>query len=258
MRESWRALGSALDRLCDHHQRVSFWLRDDDAAEPTYALERLFRICAVQAIPLLLAVIPKPAGSPLAQMIETQPLIQPCQHGYAHTNHAPAGERAQELGYRPAATICRELHDGRQKLQNLFGPRLNSILVPPWNRYDRNIIPGLLGLGFQAISGFGRSDGTEGIANLNTHVDIIDWRNGRRTKPLADLIAILITELERAQQNNGQVAILTHHLGHDESAWEFLEALFAYTRSHPAVIWRSATEFLELPAVAQATSPSGD
>jgi hypothetical protein len=244
--DPWRSFSVALERLRDANVQVSFWLRDDDATEPTQRLERLVRLCGTHAIPLLLAIVPQPATVALAQMLATQPLVHPCQHGYAHINHAPDGQRAQELGFRPAPIICDELSAGRQKLQQLFGDRLNTILVPPWNRYDPLIVPNLVALGFEAISGFGRADQNpdQAIIHLNTHVDIIDWRKKRRTKPLSDLIAILIAELELARNSNGQVAILTHHLVHDEAAWAFLEDLFGHTRSHPAVCWRGANEFL--------------
>jgi xanthine/CO dehydrogenase XdhC/CoxF family maturation factor len=252
--DAWQPLRESLDRLQDHNRIVSFWIRDDDATEPTYPLERLFKLCAAHQVPLLLAVIPKPATPALAQLVESQPMIQPCQHGYAHVNHAPAGQRAQELGYRPAAVICEELRVGRGKLQQLFGDRLQDILAPPWNRYDTSIIPNLAALGFQAISGFGRLEGqvAEDLAYLDTHVDIIDWRKDRKTKPIADLITILSAEVERALQTNGQVAFLTHHLDHDEAAWDFLEALFTHTRSHPAVAWRSASDFMNRSADAVA------
>jgi peptidoglycan/xylan/chitin deacetylase (PgdA/CDA1 family) len=244
--DAWQPLCEALDRLQDENRTVSFWIRDDDAAEPTYPLERLFKLCAAHQVPLLLAVIPQPATLALAQLVQTQPMIQPCQHGYAHFNHAPAGQRAQELGYRRIAVICDELRVGRDKLQQLFSDRLHDILVPPWNRYDTSIIANVAALGFRAISGFGRLEEQPAgdLVYLNTHVDIIDWRNVRKTKPIVDLIAIVRAEVERALQTSGEVAFLTHHLSHDEAAWDFLERLFAHTRSHPAVAWRSASDFL--------------
>jgi hypothetical protein len=245
--DAWHTLFETLNRMHEQNRTISFWIRDDDAVEPTYPLERLFHLCGAHEIPLLLAVIPEPATPALAQMIATQPLIHPCQHGYAHTNHAPSGQRAQELGYRPAAVILQELRVGREKLQQLLADRLHDILVPPWNRFDTSIMPELPNLGFLAISGFGRLEGppVRNLITLNTHVDIIDWRKDRKTKPVADLVTIIKAEMERALHSNGQVAFLTHHLGHDEAAWDFLEALFAHTRSHPAAIWRSASDFLE-------------
>jgi hypothetical protein len=245
--DAWRSLSEALDRLQEKNHTISFWIRDDDAVEPSYPLERLFHLCSAHQIPLALAVIPKPATPALAQMIATQPLVHPCQHGYAHANHAPSGERAQELGYRSTAVILQELRVGRDKLQQLLGKRLLDILVPPWNRFDTNIMPELSILGFQAISGFGRREGppVQNLITLNTHVDIIDWRKDRKTKPVADLITIMKAEMALASDGNGQVGFLTHHLGHDEAAWDFLEALFAHTRSHSAAIWRSASDFLK-------------
>jgi hypothetical protein len=242
----WAHFVAALDHLRDNNRQLSFWMRDDDAERPTNALERLLQLCHAHDVFLALAIIPEPATTELARLVEHQTLILPCQHGYAHRNHAPAGERPQELGCRPIPVICNELSEGRRKMQQLFGDRLSDVLVPPWNRYDRAIVPHLPALGFQAISGFGRTNRSSDprIAILDTHVDIIDWRGGRQTKPLADLIDILKAEVTQAIETNRQVGFLTHHLCHDAASWAFLEGLLAYTRSHPAIRWTNPNDFL--------------
>jgi hypothetical protein len=242
----WANFVVTLDRLRDANRYLWFWMRDDDAEQPTNALERLLELCHAHDVFLALAVIPEPATAALGRLIERQTLILPCQHGYAHRNHAQPGKRPQELGCRPVAVIANELAEGRQKMQQLFGDHLSDLLVPPWNRYDHAIVPHLPALGFQAISGFGRTNPASDppIAILNTHVDIIDWRRGRQTKPLADLIAILTAEVTLATTTNRQVGVLTHHLCHDAASWEFLERLLAHTRSHPAIRWINPNQFL--------------
>ncbi len=187
MTEAWATVEAELDRAFDTGRTIQIWLRDDDCVAVTPALERLDALCRRLDLPILLAVIPEPAEPDLAGWIAGHPAVTPCQHGFAHRNHAASGERARELGgLRPAEAVLDELARGRAKLQALFGGRLSDILVPPWNRIDADLVPRLPGLGYAALSTFGPQE-AGGIRRLNSDLDIIDWRNGRVGRPLDDL-----------------------------------------------------------------------
>ncbi len=187
MTEAWADVRSALDRAFDAGRTVRIWLRDDDCVAVTPALERLASLCSSFGLPILLAVIPEPAEPLLAGWIAAHPTVTPCQHGFAHRNHAGPGERARELdGLRPLEEVLDELARGRAKLQALFGDRLSDILVPPWNRIDTDLVSRLSGLGYSALSTFGPPE-FSGLRRLNSDLDIIDWRNGRVGRPLDDL-----------------------------------------------------------------------
>ncbi len=65
MRDEFEApILAALDRLQAQGKIAHFWLRDDDAVEPTSALDRVLSLTGASAVPLTLAVIPQPAGPP--------------------------------------------------------------------------------------------------------------------------------------------------------------------------------------------------
>ncbi len=243
----WRPVELQLDRFEEAGRHVRFWLRDDDAVEPTAALDRLIDLCNRHRVPLLLAVIPEPATEGLAKRIDGLSLIQPCQHGFSHRNHAAEGQRACELGgIRPMATVLDDLARGQARLHGLFGQSLRPILVPPWNRIDPALAPHLPSAGFQGLSTFGRKPvETEGsLIEINAHLDIINWRQGRIGRDHTDLIGKLVAELEFAFDNDAPTGVLGHHLVHDEIAWGFLEDMLAMTGRHSCVRWISTDELL--------------
>ena len=238
---SWAAVTAALDRAQDAGQPIRVWLRDDDAVSVTPALARLRELCTAYELPVLLAVIPAGADDALGHWVAETPAVHPCQHGYAHTNHAAAGRRACELGGdRPAATVMADLAAGRRRLQALFGARLSDILVPPWNRIDPGLIPHLPGLGFSALSVFGPPpDEPDGIARLNADLDIIDWRNGRVGRTEDDLAGKLAALIAAHRPLSRPIGLLTHHLAHDAQAWRGLEVMVSMLSLHPAVTFGS-------------------
>jgi hypothetical protein len=248
MIEGWKPVEAALDRAAAHGRRIGFWLRDDDAVDVTPALDRLDRLCARFAMPVLLAVIPQPAEPGLADWVALRPMFTPCQHGFAHRNHAPAGGRAVELGGRPKTLVLDELGAGRAKLLGLFGSRLAPILVPPWNRIDPDLLADLPSLGFTALSTFGSAPTAPCLATVNANLDIIDWRAGRRGRSPDDLARRLVPLIETAAETGQGIGILTHHLAHDEAAWASLEACLRRLASHPA------TRFMSVPQLESAST----
>lgn len=230
-------------------ETVEVWLRDDDAVSHTAALDRLTALCERHAIPLLLAVIPEPAGEDLARFVGSHPILLPTQHGYRHANHAAPGERARELGgQRSHDIVFAELARGRAKLETLFGARNAGILVPPWNRIESRLLPGLPALGFTGLSTFGpERDAVPGLKVLNCDLDIIDWRNGRIGRPHDKLAEKLASLIRDRQGEPRPIGLLTHHLVHDASAWAFLEICLEHLGRHPAVHFASAPALLDWP-----------
>ncbi len=221
-----------------------FWLRDDDAVLPTDALDRLVGLTERYSVPLLLAVIPARTGEDLAARLRRSPHVSVAVHGWAHTNHAPADQKKQELGsHRPAAQVLAELGEGREKLARLNGRHFVSVLVPPWNRIDATLLPQLAGLGFEAISVYGPRKPSP-IAMINSNVDLMDWHGTGGCHPHALLIEAIIAQLQLAQDGGDPVGLLAHHLVHDESAWDFLERLFTLCRDCGAE-WLPASALLE-------------
>lgn len=230
----WEDLGEALEQSAAAGTPARLWLRDDDATRPTAALDRLLRLAADHAVPLVVAIVPAPAQAELGAALSAAPHARAAVHGYVHANHAPAAEKPQELGpHRPHEAILSELADGLARLRRLFAGQALPMLVPPWNRIDPALLPRLPGIGFRSISAFGpaeRLPAVPGLTVANADLDLIDWRGTRRCRPHAELVADLLRLLRDRPEPSRPVGVLAHHLVHDEAAWEFLHRLFEASR----------------------------
>lgn len=240
----WAPLTAELDRWQGMGKVARFWLRDDDAVEPTPALERLLAITAHHSTPLALAVIPAHTGRALADHLLDTPFASVVVHGWSHVNHAGVGEKKQELGaHRPAAGVAAELAAGFELLERLHPDRFVPMLVPPWNRIAPEIVEQLPGIGFKALSVFGREKVVP-IRLINTHVDLMDWHGTRGGREHAALVADIVGRLRQMDETGGTMGLLTHHLVHDETAWLFVDRLLRLTKDHPACQWASLPELV--------------
>ncbi len=234
---------------------ATFWWRDDDARAPSDELTKLAELSARYRAPLSLAVIPANLDASLARELPSEKSvgkspaeISVLQHGYAHTNHAPPGEKKCEFGAaRDPAEVRRELADGNRVLQETFGARFVPAFAPPWNRIAPQWLEFLRPSGLRGLTTFGARTARQAapeIAAANTHADIIDWKNGKRFLGAARATADLCAHL--AARRNGDVdpaepsGLLTHHLAHDADSWAFLADFLGALDEHPAVKWLPA------------------
>lgn len=219
--------------------RTRFWLRDDDAVAPTPALDHLLHVTERHHVPVALAIIPALAGQALVTRVEESRMACPVVHGWAHCNHAPDGSKKQELGlHRPLAVVLEELAGARQRMCDLFGESLLTMLVPPWNRIAPELLPHLGQLGFRALSAFGPAAPAASITVVNTQLDIMNWRGNRGCRDHGDLIDALAGLIHQHDRDETPIGVLTHHLVHDEAAWDFLRRLFRLTEGR----WLSAAD----------------
>lgn len=249
---AWRELERELDAWHAARRVATMWWRDDDAAAPAPALDRLLSISAQgagRAVPIALAVIPMPAEPGLADQLARTPMVSVLQHGYAHLNHSGAGSKKAELGcHRPLALTTAELLAGRRRLQALFGRHAERVflpvLVPPWNRIADAVAHALPDLGFFGISMYQARPALEpypGLRMVNTHVDIVDWRNGKAFLGAEPALGLLVEHL--AARRRGTVdgdeptGLLTHHLVHAADAWDFVAELLQRTAARAAARW---------------------
>ena len=241
----WKPLIAALDRWQDDGRIASFWLRDDDAVEPTAELATLLETTAEHDIPATLAVIPEHTGKALAEFLDSRPRVDVAVHGWSHKNHAGEGEKKQELGLqRPLDTVLAELKAGFDHLQALHPTRFVPMLVPPWNRIAAPLIPELAGLDFEALSVFG-PEKPAALRLINCHVDLMDWHGTRGAREADALIADIVRRLQQMSDTGGVMGFLTHHLVHDAAGWRFLDGLFEVTTQHPACRWMPLTDMLD-------------
>lgn len=236
-----------LDRWFADGRTVNVWWRDDDATQPTPALARLVAAARHHRTPLALAVIPADMSGALAPALE-EPLVSILQHGFAHRNHAAAGERAVECGgNRPDAAVLGELTSGRERLAAAFGSRFQPILVPPWNRIAPGIAISLPEHGYAGLSVFGPRSLMRGrgrVVAINAHLDLLTWKDGARFAGRDKLIRLCTERLTDRRLGRTEPAepfgLLTHHLDHDKETWAFLEEILEVLASHAAVRWKDA------------------
>jgi hypothetical protein len=243
----WAALDDEVARWRDAGREAELWWRDDDAADTGPALDRLLQVCHTTAAPLALAVVPAKATPALAARLAGEPMVDVLQHGYAHVNHALAMEKKIELGLqRPAMMVLGDLGTGWLALERLFGARALAVLVPPWNRIAPALVPMLPEIGFRGLSTFGpraRPEPGRGLCQVNTHVDLIDWRGGRGFVGTGPALNSLVQALGAARTKTGEpVGILSHHLAMDEAAWDFLMSLMGRARTMSGLRIRPAHE----------------
>lgn len=247
----WRAAGRV----------ATLWWRDDDAADAAPALARLLDLSRRTGVPLALATVPAAATRALARDVAATPTVTVVQHGYAHANHAPAGEKKAELGpERPASVVVAELAAGWQALEALFGRRFFAALVPPWNRMAPYLPPFLAELGYRGVSQFApraRREPVKGLVQVNTHADIVHWKGpaprfAGAAKSLDGLTEHLALRRRAGAEGDEPTGLLTHHLAHDEACWAFLDRLFARLAGERAVAWLDpARVFAPAPAAAR-------
>lgn len=250
---AWASLQDELDRWAAAGRRAELWWRDDDAAAETPALERLLDLAARSGQPLALAVIPAAAEAGLEQRIAAladKGKVSVLQHGFAHLNHAPDSAKKCELvGPERRPAIFDELRQGHAMLRAIFGRRLLSVLVPPWNRIDPAVAAGLAGLGFTGLSTYKprrQAEAQPGLQQVNCHLDILQWRPERRFLGEEAALSLLCGHLRSKREGQADpdepTGILSHHGAHDEAAWRFLETLLETLDHHPAARLLSAEQ----------------
>jgi hypothetical protein len=253
---TWREIERELDAWAEAGRSATFWWRDDDAVEPTAALDRLLALAVAQEIPVATAVVPGRSNAALGRhLAAAADVATPLQHGYLHRSHAPAGEKKAELGpHRPSARICEELMRGAAQMAALFGPEALPVLVPPWNRIAPELTRALPKLGLTGLSTYGArqvSAPVPGLTQANTHVDIMRWDAPRGFLGEPEALDLLCGHLQArrlaAADGTGvdptePTGLLTHHLAHDEDAWEFLERVLPLLARHPATRAVTASE----------------
>ncbi|MEQ9812025.1 MAG: polysaccharide deacetylase family protein [Azospirillaceae bacterium] len=243
MSDGWRGLLAELDRWAEAGRTATLWWRDDDAAAPGAALDRLVDLATAHRVPLCLAVVPGRLDTGLAgRLAAAGPGLAVLQHGWRHENHAPAGEKKCELGgHRPPAAVLGELTAGRARLEAAFGARFLPVLVPPWNRIAGEVATHLAGAGFRGLSLYGPRPAADrdGLRLVNTHADPIDWRGGGGFVGEAPALAMVVEHLQGRRTGRMDVAeptgLLTHHLVHGQVLWRFLDRLLTVLVAHPAI-----------------------
>tara|TARA_R110002094_G_scaffold39314_10_gene51870 strand:+ start:870 stop:1631 length:762 start_codon:yes stop_codon:yes gene_type:complete len=223
----WSPLKTELAIWRSEARALPLWWRDDDAVADTPALQRLLALARDLALPVHVAVIPKPAQQSLVDACAATQWAIPVVHGWAHENHAAEGQKKAEFGY-PREGAERETAAAVAHLRALFGDTLLPMFVPPWNRIDPDIIAQLPDQGYIALSTYTPRTthlAAPGLVQINTHIDPIHWRGGgglvAPETQIATLVQLLTSRRTGGTDNAEPLGFLTHHLVHDAAIWDF-------------------------------------
>ncbi len=220
------------------------WWRDDDAAGPSAALDRLLEACRVSAAPLALAVIPAGDKVALAAQLAPEHGVTVIQHGVDHQNRR-SGPAAGEFPHDwSQAEVEASLLDGWRLLQVL--PRARAVFAPPWNDIHPQLEAALAARGYAGWSANGTLT-SDGLPRIDAHLDLLRWRGGARFRGRGRFLKGLTAELARRRRAGAwttPIGLLTHHLAHDEAAWRFLEDFLSWSKTEAQLSWAALADLL--------------
>lgn len=242
---AWRGFDAELDRWREEGRIAEFWWRDDDACTRDPALSRLYDLARKSQVPLTLAAIPEMAETAAFEGLPLNSAV--IQHGTDHRNRAAPGEKKTEFSLsEPVEAAMARLLAARGKLEKITNGRLLFVLAPPWNRVPFELARRLGEVGYIGVSTFGVTKVTKphpALRQINTHVDVIDWKGSRGFCGEAEALARIVRHLACRRRSGSEAAeplgLLTHHAVHDEACWQFLDRFYDRTRSDATVLWRA-------------------
>lgn len=235
------ALPPELEALLAARARpLRLWWRDDDAGRAAPSLDRLLDLAARYEAPVALAVVPQWLEGACAVRIARCPQACVLQHGVAHHDHALPGERKIELGGAAAPdALGLAVMAGRERLAAAFGRRFLPVMVPPWNRIALPVLLALQRWGFVGWSGWhGSPPDLAALRRVDTHLDAIAWRAGRRARHVDELWADLVQLLRAGARE--PIGLLTHHLVTGDDGFAALDRLLRVVQDHPGLALQDA------------------
>ena len=233
---------------------MNLWWRDDDAGNDHPALDQLLSIAARRGTPVVLAVIPRHLTAVTRARIQAAPFADVVQHGLTHQDFGSGDGRKCELVDQGGHTDAM-IASGRVALAEAFGRQFLPVMVPPWNRIEPNIRARLPELGFGAISTFVPNrcaSVVPGLQVVDTHVDVIAWREGRRNLSAEEIIDQVVAARSAMA---GPIGLLTHHAATDAAGFAALDRAIAILQGrYRARFLAAPTLFATLAATAAKAS----
>lgn len=254
MADAWGRVRDELDVWAREKRVAQFWWRDDDAQDMSDELTKMLAVARRFDVKVGLSVIPAKLKPRLVAALDRSDDAQILVHGFAHENHARQGQAKREFGgARSGEEIVGDLERGLSLSRQAFGERLLPVLVPPWNRIVPSALPLLPHLGFRGLSTWkprAVAKPVNGLLQVNTHLDVIDWRRGRAIKDERLIAALLLRKLRwrRARRSRASepLGLLTHHAYWSAAKERIIVRLLEVTRGHPAVTWHTPASAFEL------------
>ncbi|MBL9097152.1 MAG: hypothetical protein JNK07_09515 [Alphaproteobacteria bacterium] len=247
MSDGWDRVRAELDVWAAQRRIAQFWWRDDDAQDTSDQLKAMLAVARVFDVTIGLSAIPSGLSRRLVTALARAEEAQMLVHGFAHTNHADAGRAKREMGgKRPLDEIVSDMKAGLALARDAFGARVLPVLVPPWNRIAPGALTHLPKLGYRGISTWKprlKPYPVPGLLQINTHLDLVDWRRGRVIKDERLIAGLLLRKLrwrrEARARASEPLGLLTHHAYWTPAMERIVVRLLEVTREHPGSRWHS-------------------
>jgi hypothetical protein len=246
----WREmLGRVISRTSGSHTPPIFF-RADDIGAGGRAFEALCHLFRHHSVPLAMAVVPAWLSATRSeQLFRYAPLDEAIwgwhQHGWRHFNWQRTGKKSEFGEQRPLEKQWRDLWQGQQKMQEIFGEHLVPVFTPPWNRLSASTIKILHQLGFKAVSITGplpRGVKPPGaIKNLRI---MLDLHTRKETDGQADF-SHLLSELSQILSKREPVGIMVHHQRMTHFAFQFLDELLHLLKNSLGARFMSFNELVQ-------------
>ena len=220
---------------------LEIFVRDDDAGWNDARLIALLDVAARAGVAIDLAVIPMAVGDALAHELRARidaaaGRVGVHQHGYAHANHQSEG-RSGEFGLaRDLDQQRQDLLQGRARLQQHFGDRLDTFFTPPWNRCAPGTPMLLAELGFTALS---RDRGATPQRALPELPVDVDWCKHYRAGGPEAIAEALARAMAARSADDQPLGLMLHHAAMDEGELVLFEGWLGALANHPSIRWRS-------------------
>jgi hypothetical protein len=209
-----------------------FFFRGDDAGWRDDRLRAVLDCFVARELPVDVAVIPAELTTGLTWELRVRVRdtgLRVHQHGFAHANHEPTGRKGEFGQARDAAAQTRDIAEGQRRMRDAFGPHMDAVFTPPWNRCVPSIADSLVPLGFEVLS----RDSTAAPLDPSDLVEIpvtVDWfghhKGVRWTR--AELGEAVAASIRRDQA----VGVMLHHAVTDEAELAGIDDLLALVASH--------------------------
>lgn len=230
-------LESVQNRLDSLHEATIVFFRDDDAGWGDARLMRLLDVFGEYELPIDLAAIPRALTPSLSNELisridNSAGRVRVHQHGYAHLNHEKEGRKCEFGPARDRAAQRADIAEGKLRLQDFMGFRVDPIFTPPWNRCIVETGECLVELGFRALSRESGADplGTPGLAEVPVSQDWFAHRKGVRLSPEE-----WGQSLASKFGGTAPLGIMFHHAVMDDEEMQATAALLALLAAHPNV-----------------------
>jgi peptidoglycan/xylan/chitin deacetylase (PgdA/CDA1 family) len=238
-----------LGRLSGSHCPPVFF-RADDIGAGGRAFEALCKLFRYHGVPLGMAVVPAwLSATRTEQLFQSSPLEEPLwgwhQHGWRHVNWQRTGKKSEFGEQRPLEKQWRDIWQGQQKMQEIFGERSLSIFSPPWNRISLPTVKILQQLGFKGICmegplprGF-RPPLT--LRNMRIHVDL----HTRKNKDAVSDYTALLSEIGILLGKREPIGMMIHHQRMTIYSFEFLHELICFLKDRLGVRFLSLNDLIQ-------------